>query len=60
MYRAYLRIPNLPIPSGTNKKFVVSTYDVSDDWTPIYDKSNINGYYMAMAVVEINLRMQEQ
>ena len=48
MYRATLRIPNLPIPSGTNKKFVVSTYDVSDDWTPIYDKSNINGYYMAM------------
>ena len=48
MYRAALRIPNLPIPSGTNKKFVVSTYDVSDDWTPIYDKSNINGYYMAM------------
>jgi len=48
IYRAALRIPNLPIPSGTNKKFVVSTYDVSDDWTPIYDKSNIGGYYMAM------------
>ena len=47
MYRAALRMPTLPIPSGTNKKFVVSTYDVTDDWTPIYDKSNIEGYYMA-------------
>ena len=47
MYRAALRMPTLPIPSGTNKKFIVSTYDVTDDWTPIYDKSNIEGYYMA-------------
>ena len=28
--------------------FIVSTYDVTDDWTPIYDKSNIKGYYMAI------------
>ena len=48
MYRAALRIPSMPIPSGTNKKFIVSTYDVTDDWTPIYDKSNIKGYYMAI------------
>ena len=48
MYRAALRMPTLPIPSGTNKKYVVSTYDVTDDWTPIYDKSNIKGYYLAI------------
>ena len=48
IYRAALRMPEMPIPNGTNKKYIVSTYDVSDDWTPIYDKSNIDGYYMAM------------
>jgi len=48
MYRASLRIPSLQIPNSKNQKYIVSTYDVSDDWTPIYDKSNINGYYMAI------------
>ena len=48
MYRAALRMPEMPIPSGINKKFVVSTYDVSEDWTPIYDKTNIGGYYLSM------------
>lgn len=48
MYRAALRIPELKIPNSKNQQFVVSTYDVSDDWTPIYDKSCINGYYMAI------------
>lgn len=23
-------------------------YDVSDDWTPIYDKSDLDGFYMAI------------
>jgi sarcosine oxidase subunit beta len=48
MYRASLRIPSLQIPNSKNQQYIVSTYDVSDDWTPIYDKSNINGYYMAI------------
>jgi sarcosine oxidase subunit beta len=30
------------------KKGVVDLYDVSDDWIPIYDKSSVDGYYMAI------------
>ena len=26
----------------------MSRYDVSDDWIPIYDRSSIDGYYMAI------------
>lgn len=48
MCRAALRIPDLEIPNPKNQQYVVSTYDVSDDWTPIYDKSSIPGYYMAI------------
>ena len=48
MCRAALRIPRLEIPNSNNQQYIVSTYDVSDDWTPIYDKSNIDGYYMAI------------
>jgi len=40
------RYPNLPISS--NVKGVVSLYDVSDDWIPIYDKSDLPGFYMAI------------
>jgi sarcosine oxidase subunit beta len=40
------RIPNLPIPGSIAG--VVDCYDVSDDWTPIYDKSCVPGYYMAI------------
>ena len=48
IYRAALRIPNLPIPTSRNSMGIVSTYDVTPDWTPIYDKSNLKGYYMAI------------
>ena len=48
MYRAALRIPNLEIPSSRHQQYIVSTYDVTEDWTPIYDKSSIKGYYMAI------------
>ena len=48
VYRAALRIPNLPIAQGKNKQGVVSFYDITEDWTPIYDKSNLEGYYMAI------------
>ena len=40
------RMPELGIPSRT--KGVVELYDVSDDWIPIYDKSNLPGFYMAV------------
>ncbi len=40
------RIPNLPIPGQALG--VVDLYDVSDDWIPIYDKSDLGGFYMAV------------
>jgi len=40
------RIPTLGIPS--KMRGVVDLYDVSDDWIPIYDKSSVGGYYMAI------------
>ena len=40
------RIPTLPIPS--QMKGVVELYDVADDWIPIYDKSDLPGFYMAV------------
>ena len=46
VYRAAQRIPSLGIPSHT--KGVVDLYDVSDDWIPIYDKSDLPGFYMAV------------
>lgn len=46
VYRAAQRIPNLGIPNQT--KGVVDLYDVSDDWIPIYDKSDLPGFYMAV------------
>ncbi len=46
VYRCARRIPNLAMPSRA--KGVADLYDVSDDWIPIYDKSRIKGYYMAI------------
>ena len=46
MYRQAQRYPDLPLSS--NIKGVVSLYDVSDDWIPIYDKSDLPGFYMAI------------
>ncbi len=43
--RTAQRIPALGIPS--RMKGVVSLYDASDDWIPIYDKSCVPGFYMA-------------
>lgn len=40
------RYPDLGIPSQT--KGVVELYDVSDDWIPIYDKSDLPGFYMGV------------
>jgi sarcosine oxidase subunit beta len=46
VYRLARRIPSLPIPS--EPRGLVSLYDVSDDWIPIYDRSRLPGYYMAI------------
>ena len=46
VYRCARRIPDVKIPSRTSG--VVDLYDVSDDWIPIYDKSALRGFYMAI------------
>lgn len=46
VYRLAKRFPNLQIP--IQRKGVVDLYDVSDDWIPIYDKSDLKGYYQAI------------
>ena len=42
------RINNLPIPGIGKRQGIVDLYDVSDDWIPIYDKSDLPGFYMAI------------
>lgn len=46
VYRLAQRIPDLPIP--THPLGVADLYDASDDWIPIYDKSNLSGFYLAI------------
>ncbi len=46
VYRAALRIPTLPIPQQASG--IAALYDVSDDWIPIYDRSSLPGFYMAV------------
>ena len=46
VYRLAKRIPDLPIPEKPSG--VVDLYDVSDDWIPIYDRSSLAGFYMAI------------
>ena len=43
--RAARRLPDLTVPSSPSG--VVGIYDVSSDWTPIYDKSELPGFYLA-------------
>ncbi len=44
--RVAQRMPNLPVPM--RPKGVVDLYDVTDDWIPVYDRSDLPGYYMAV------------
>ncbi len=46
VYRLARRIPSMPIPN--EPRGLVDLYDVSDDWIPIYDKSDLDGFYMAI------------
>jgi sarcosine oxidase subunit beta len=46
VYRLARRIPDLDIPHRALG--VVDMYDVADDWIPIYDKSSLPGFYMAI------------
>ena len=40
------RFPGLPIPS--RMKGVVDLYDVTEDWMPIYDRTDLPGFYVAI------------
>lgn len=44
--RCAQRLPSLGIPNRIGG--VVDLYDVSDDWIPIYDKSDLGGFYLAI------------
>jgi sarcosine oxidase subunit beta len=46
VYRMALRVPDLAIPS--KPKGIADLYDVTGDWIPIYDKSSLPGFYMAV------------
>jgi glycine/D-amino acid oxidase-like deaminating enzyme len=46
VWRTAQRIPALGIPNTA--RGVVGLYDVTPDWTPIYDRSSLGGYYMAI------------
>ena len=45
-YRAARRLPDLTVPNRPSG--VVGVYDVSDDWVPIYDRTSLAGYYVAI------------
>ena len=40
------RLPDVQVPS--QKSGVVGAYDVTDDWIPIYDRTSLAGYYVAI------------
>jgi glycine/D-amino acid oxidase-like deaminating enzyme len=44
--RAARRLPELRVPNRPSG--VVGVYDVADDWTPIYDRTDADGFYVAM------------
>jgi glycine/D-amino acid oxidase-like deaminating enzyme len=44
--RASRRFPGLQIPNSP--KGVVGVYDATDDWTPIYDRTDVPGFYVAI------------
>ena len=44
--RAARRFPDLKVPPVA--KGIAGVYDVASDWTPIYDKSELPGFYLAI------------
>ena len=44
--RAARRIPGLGVPA--QPRGVVGVYDVTDDWTPVYDRTAKDGFYVAI------------
>ncbi len=46
VYRAARRFPELRVPN--RPKGIGAVYDVTDDWIPIYDRTALPGYYVAI------------
>lgn len=46
VWRTAQRLPDLGIPNIAQG--VVGLYDATDDWVPVYDKSSLPGFYMAI------------
>ena len=46
LMRMAQRIPDLPIPGHLSG--IAACYDVTPDWIPVYDKSDLDGYYLAI------------
>lgn len=46
MMRLAKRMPVFAVPN--QRRGLAEAYDVSDDWGPIYDRSDIDGYFMAI------------
>jgi glycine/D-amino acid oxidase-like deaminating enzyme len=44
--RAARRFPELRIPGQA--KGIAGVYDVASDWAPVYDRTDLDGYYVAM------------
>ena len=45
-YRCAKRVPTMQVPN--QPRGVCDLYDCSDDWIPVYDKSDMKGFYMAI------------
>ncbi len=45
-YRIARRVPDLTVPN--RPVGIAAVYDVSDDWIPIYDKTSLPGFYVAI------------
>ncbi len=46
MLRLNRRFPSVGMPR--ERKGIVDLYDVSDDWIPIYDRTDLDGFYVAI------------
>jgi len=44
--RAARRFPQMGVPRTPNG--IAGVYDVSDDWTPIYDRTDLEGFFVAI------------
>jgi len=45
LYRAARRIPALTVPEAS--RGIAGVYDVTDDWIPVYDRTSLDGFYVA-------------